>query len=144
MGIQASDSSRRISGPARHGRAARSPVGGPYLPPLRSRADVFESTIAATIEYLRGVKPQELAKVIFEMAALPENLTEANEVDRWFVSREQQRVVFYRLPIERLTRFPRSDDVHRRMMIESYVFRAVAELLDIDPWDLSPQRYRYL
>jgi hypothetical protein len=28
------------------------------------------------------------------------------------------------------------------MMIESCVFRAVAELLGKDPWDLAPDRYR--
>jgi lambda repressor-like predicted transcriptional regulator len=29
------------------------------------------------------------------------------------------------------------------MLIESYVFRAVAELLGRDPWDISPDRYRH-
>jgi hypothetical protein len=30
------------------------------------------------------------------------------------------------------------------MMIESCVFRAVAELLGKDPWDLAPERFRHL
>ena len=32
----------------------------------------------------------------------------------------------------------------KRMMIESCVFRAVAELLGKDPWDLAPERFRHL
>jgi hypothetical protein len=34
--------------------------------------------------------------------------------------------------------------LHKRMMIESCVFRAVAELLGKDPWDLAPERFRHL
>lgn len=29
------------------------------------------------------------------------------------------------------------------MMIEGNVFRAAAEYLDRDPWDLGPERFRY-
>ena len=43
---------------------------GPYLPPLRDRIDLFDSTIASTVEYLRGVWP-ELEDVRFEIAAAP-------------------------------------------------------------------------
>jgi hypothetical protein len=28
-------------------------------------------------------------------------------------------------------------------MVESSVFRAAAEYLDRDPWDLGPERFRY-
>ena len=49
-----------------------------------------------------------------------------------------------RLPIERLSRLHRYDDLHKRMMVESCVFRAVAELLGKDPWDLAPGRFRRL
>jgi hypothetical protein len=35
------------------------------------------------------------------------------------------------------------DDLHRQMMIESVVFRGVAELLGKEPWDLGPERYRH-
>ena len=43
-----------------------------------------------------------------------------------------------------LSRLHRYDDLHRRMMVESCVFRAVAELLGKDPWDLAPERFRHL
>ena len=29
------------------------------------------------------------------------------------------------------------------MMVECSVFRAAAEYLDRDPWDLGPERFRY-
>ena len=35
------------------------------------------------------------------------------------------------------------DEWHRRSFIESCVFRAVAELLGKDPWDIAPERYRH-
>ena len=33
--------------------------------------------------------------------------------------------------------------LHRRMMIEGAVFRAAAQYLGKDPWDLGPDRFRY-
>ena len=56
---------------------------------------------------------------------------------------EHQLIVLYRLPIERLSHLHREDELHRRMMIEGAVFRAAAEYLDRDPWDLGPERFRY-
>ncbi len=51
--------------------------------------------------------------------------------------------MLYRLPIERLAHLHRDDEWHRRSFIESCVFRAVAELLGKDPWDIAPERYRH-
>ena len=42
-----------------------------------------------------------------------------------------------------MSRLHRYDELHKRMMIESCVFRAVAELLGKDPWDLAPERFRH-
>jgi len=64
-------------------------------------------------------------------------------VDRWRVYPNERRIVLYRLPIERLSKLHRYDELHRRMMIESCVFRAVAELIGKDPWELAPDRYRH-
>lgn len=116
---------------------------GPYLPPLHSRIDAFDLAVASTAEYLRDIWPDELARVSFEVAGLPANLGDSLELDRWRVFRAEQRVVLYRLPIERLSKLHRHDDLHKRMMIESCVFRAVAELLGKDPWDLAPERFRH-
>jgi hypothetical protein len=127
----------------RHGRGLRSAVTGPHLPLLQTRADVFELTVASTAEYLKDLWPDELAKVSFEVAGLPTGVGSTGRVDRWQVIAAERRVILFRLPIERLARLHRHDELHRRMMIESCVFRAVAELLGKDPWDLAPERFRH-
>lgn len=99
-------------------------------------------TVASTAEYLKDMWPDELDGVSFEVAVLPSTLTGTAGLDRWQVMRDDNRIVLFRLPIERLSRLHRYDDIHKRMMIESCVFRAVAELLGKDPWDLAPDRFR--
>ena len=136
--------SGRGSARDRHGRGIRAAVTGPHLPLLWSRADIFDSSVASTAEYLKDVWPAELANVSFEVAGLPAELGNSSGVDRWRVFPAEHRIVLYRLPIERLSRLHKYDAMHRRMMIESCVFRAVAELLGKDPWDLAPDRFRHL
>ncbi|HWR85969.1 MAG TPA: metallopeptidase family protein [Rhodoglobus sp.] len=127
----------------RHGRGIRASVAGPHLPPLRSRADAFEMSVASTVEYLKELWPDELADVSFEIAGMPAPPAR-EDVERWRVLRRERRVIMYRMPIERLAKLHRDDDLHRRMLVESCVFRAVAELLGKDPWDLAPERFRHL
>jgi hypothetical protein len=122
----------------------RSAVTGPHLPLLHTRADLFDLTVASTAEYLKDIWPDELAAVSFEVAGLPSGVAPAGGIDRWKVIVPERRVILYRLPIERLARLHRNDELHRRMLIESCVFRAVAELLGKDPWDLAPERFRHL
>jgi len=138
-----SAASRRGLARDRHGRGIRAAVTGPILPLLRSRVDLFDLTVASTAEYLKDLWPQELSGVSFEVAGLPSALGSSSGVDRWRVIADERRVILYRLPVERLSRLHRYDDLHRRMMIESCVFRAVAELLGKDPWDLAPERFRH-
>ena len=126
----------------RHGRGLRSSVTGPHLPVLRTRAETFESTVAETADYLRGLWPEDLANVSFEIAGIP-RVVSTTGLDRWWVDQPKKRVVLYRLPIERLSHLHVDDELHQRMYIESCVFRAVAELLGRDPWDLAPERYRH-
>ena len=133
----------RGRGRDRHGRGIRSSATGPYLPPLRTRIDLFDMTVASTVDYLRGVWPEDLADVSFEVAAGPRSVIPGVGVERWRVDAADRRVVFYRLPIQRLSRLHRNDEFHQRMIIESCVFRAVAELLGKDPWDLAPDRFRH-
>lgn len=84
----------------------------------------------------------ELREVTFEIGSMPPRDGE-NGIPRWQVDTERRRIVLYRIPIERLSRLHRADDLHRRMVIEQAVFRAAAEYLDRDPWDLGPERFRY-
>jgi hypothetical protein len=128
----------------RHGRGIRSTVTGPHLPWLNTRSEFFETTVASTADYLKAIWPTELSGVSFEVAGLPKKLSSDRGVDRWLVMVPERRVILFRLPIERLARLHRNDDLHRQMLIESCVFRAVAELLGKDPWDLAPDRFRHL
>jgi hypothetical protein len=121
-------------------------VTGPDLAPLRTRIEDFESGIVAAAEYLRELWPDELLDVTFEVAALPSGGHDGGDsaVARWTVFQAERRVILYRVPIERLFPSQRSDDLRRRMLVESMVFRAVAELLGKDPWELAPDRFRHL
>ena len=89
---------------------------GPHLDVLRTRSEFFDACIGSAVEYLRELWPDDMAGIRFEL---------------------------YRLPIERLAHLHRDDEWHRRSFIESCVFRAVAELLGKDPWDIAPERYRH-
>ncbi|MFZ4893260.1 metallopeptidase family protein [Plantibacter sp. Mn2098] len=129
---------------SRHGRAGRSIIVGPNLPPLTTRVDQFDLTVATTADYLRGSWPDELADVTFEVAPMPMQNTGVDGVDRWKVNRAARTIILYRLPIQRLSKLHQNDELHQRMMVESCVFRAVAELLGKDPWDLGPDRFRFL
>ena len=140
-------SARRVSARSgshdRHGRGLRSPVTGPHLDVLRTRSEFFDACIGSAVEYLRELWPDDMAGIRFEVAQVPGGEPGPQGVDRWRVSPAERRVVLYRLPIERLAHLHRDDEWHRRSFIESCVFRAVAELLGKDPWDIAPERYRH-
>ncbi|TXK16277.1 metallopeptidase family protein [Homoserinibacter sp. GY 40078] len=127
----------------RHGRGIRSAVTGPHLPMLHSRFSFFDACVGSGIEYLRSLWPEELASVRVEIGTTPPGDPGAAGVERWRVDRRARRVVLYRVPIERMAHLHRDDDWHRRSYIESCVFRAVAELLGRDPWEIAPERYRH-
>lgn len=133
----------RGRGRDRHGRGLRSAVTGPELPPLRTRLEFFDDCVAEAIEYLRGLWPAELARLHVQVAEAPPAAPEQGGVARWRIDRRTATVVLFRLPIERLAQLHRDDEWHRRSYIESCVFRAVAELLGRDPWDIAPERYRH-
>ena len=106
---------------------------------LRTRVDFFDSCVASAVEYLRALWPDELATVRFEVAGVPAGRAWARTASTaGGSSARERRVVLYRVPIERLVHLHRDDDWHRRSFIESCVFRAVAELLGKDPWDIAP------
>lgn len=133
---------RRPARHGRHGREDRSPVVRPPLLPLETREERFDFAVGTAVEFLRSAWP-ELRDVSFEVASMPP-ASDAEGIPRWTVDVEHSRIVVYRLPVERLSHLHREDDLHRRMMIEGVVFRAAAEYLDRDPWDLGPERFRFL
>lgn len=126
----------------RHGRIGRSPVVRPPLPPLETRIDRFDLSIGTVAEFLRSAWP-ELREVSFEIGAMPSDPDPERGIPRWQVDREHRRIVLFRVPIERLGRAFDEDEPHRRMMVEGAVFRAAAEYLGRDPWDLGAERFRY-
>lgn len=113
----------------------------PPLPPLDSRIERFDLAVSTAAEFLRSAWP-ELREVAFEVGAMP-LATDDDGIPRWLVLREEKRIILFRVPIERLGHLHRDDELHRRMMVEGSVFRAAAEYLDRDPWDLGPERFRY-
>lgn len=127
---------RRGARHGRHGRLGRSEVVRPPLPPLDGRVDRFDLTIGAAVEFLRGTWP-ELQEVRFEIGALPAN-ADADGIPRWHVDQAGRRIVLFRIPIERLLPPGHDDGIHRRIAIESAVFRAAAEYVGKDPWEFGP------
>ena len=128
---------------ARHGRLARSPITGPHLPLIHTRRDLFDTTVQSTAEYLVDLWPEELANLRIDVAPMPDQPLTVKGVARWRVEHAASRVVLFRIPIERMSRLHRDDDWHRRLMVESCVFRAVGELIGKDPWELAPDRFRH-
>ncbi|GAA0500856.1 metallopeptidase family protein [Microbacterium aurantiacum] len=129
----------RRSRHGRHGREGRSAVVRPPLPPLDTRVERFDLAVGTAVEFLRSAWP-ELREVRFEIADMP-TAADADGIPRWSVLSDERRIVLYRLPIERLGHPHRDDDLHRRMIVEGAVFRAAAQYLDRDPWDLGHDRF---
>lgn len=127
----------------RHGRGMRVAVTGPHLPDARSRLETFYVTVAHTAQYLRSLWPEELEGVHFDVANGPTKEVEGTVIPRWKVDSVRRRIVLYRLPIQRLSRLHKDDQLHRQMAIEGCVFSAVAELIGKEPWELGSQRFRH-
>lgn len=124
----------------RHGRLGRSDVVRPPLPALDSRTDRFDLVVSMAADFLRE-NWEELRDVRFDVGGMP-SAADADGIPRWSVDRDGQRITVYRIAIELLDRPHRIDDLHGRMMIEGAVFRAAAEYLERDPWDLGLDRFR--
>lgn len=125
----------------RHGRGIRQSLLS-NLFRSGARKNSFEQIVSGTCDYLRNAWPEELAELKWQVIDAPSISTESKSVRRWAVKRNEMTIVIYRLPIERLGHHRRTDALHERMHIEEYVFAAVGKLIDKDPWDLVPERYR--
>ena len=121
-------------------RGASPHLLGPRALPRLSRGDEFTHIVAATVSYLKGQWSEELATLRVDVVGMPHNL-DTPRVPRWSIDRRNRTIRIYRHPIERLTKLHRKDRWHTRVMIESVVFSAVAEMLGTDPWQLAPERF---
>ena len=126
---------------ARHGRALRSVVTGRYLPRLRGRRDDFDAVVSQSLGFARSLWPEEMSGVRVFIASAPEAAVHGDHIDRWLTDPEQRSVTLFRIPISRFDRRAGDDDVHFQMIVEGYVYRAIAELLGKDPWDIAKHRY---
>lgn len=104
-----------------------------------SRLASFGQLVAGTCEYLKAAWPDELSNLRWRIIDAPAIKESTESVARWKADKDRFEITIYRLPIERLGHPRRPDALDERMHIEQYVFAAVGELIDRDPWSLIPQ-----
>ncbi|HLP23327.1 MAG TPA: hypothetical protein VK139_04720 [Microbacteriaceae bacterium] len=130
--------SRRRS---RHGRALRSSVVGKFLPPVRTRRSTFDAIVTQTADWVRGTWPIEMTDVTIYVAAAPAEAIHGDHIDRWKIDQRERSVTLFWMPIARFDFRSSDTEVERRMLIEGLVFRALADLLGKDPWELARSRF---
>ena len=86
--------------------------------------------------------PDELSRLNWQVQDAPTLPLDAKKVSRWAVRRDTFTIIIYRVPIERLTHHRRTDLLDERMHIEQFVFSAVGNLIDKDPFDLIPDHFK--
>ena len=118
-------------------RPGRSSVLGPLISPRRRRSDFFTDTVLSLIEHLRDIAPADIEGITVKIQAMPGQPDSVPGIARWRVDKDKREVTLFRLPIERLSGGQSDDPWQRRVAIEAVVIRAVAELIDWDPWRLA-------
>lgn len=114
---------------------------GPALADPNSRLAFFDRNARATVDYLQSVFADELHDVRIEFCSVPTNFTADQGPSLYRVDRNAKHILLYRVPIQRAKGLHVDDELHRRMFIEHVVFRAVAEYLGREPWELLPGRF---
>jgi len=126
---------------SRHGRQLRSDVRGIAAIGIGGRNTSFAEIAKDVVNYLCDAQPTLMHDIQVEMTLLPSAERADGVPRRWTALRSERRVILYRLPIERGSKLHRQDDWHRRNNIETTVIEAIADLIDIDPYELAPNRY---
>lgn len=126
---------------SRHGRQLRSDVRGIAAIGNGGRNTSFAEIAKDVVNYLCDAQPTLMHDIQVEMTLLPSAERADGVPRRWTALRSERRVILYRLPIERGSKLHRQDDWHRRNNIETTVIEAIADLIDIDPYELAPNRY---
>jgi hypothetical protein len=122
-------------------REIRSSVTGPALTNPNSRVAFFDRVARSTVDYLQSVFEEELRDVRIEFCSVPTNIAPDEGPSLYRVSRDDRSILLYRIPIQRAKGLHVDDELHRRMFIEHVIFRAVAEYLGREPWDLLPGQF---
>lgn len=115
-------------------------MSGPLAQPHLHGGQEFADIVAAAVSYLQGQSPEELSNLRIDVVGMPGDI-DASRLPRWSLNREDRTIRLYRYPIERLTKLHKRDRWHKRVLIESVVFSAVAEMLGTDPWHIAPDRF---
>ena len=126
----------------RHGRGIRRPVLSNLYRHGETRQASFAQVVRSTCEFLQATWPEELVDLKWQVMDAPSIRDDSQTVRRWATKKAEMTICIFRVPIERLGHAKRADPMHERMHIEEYVFAAVAHLLDKEPWELVPERYR--
>jgi hypothetical protein len=125
----------------RHDRGIRRPILSKLFKFGQTRSHSFEQYVETAVEYLKGIWIDELSGVSWKVLDAPAISDNSTDVPRWRVDRDSKVIVIYRIPTERFGNHSRQSVVEERLKVEEQVFEAVAELLDVDPWDLVPEYY---
>ena len=108
---------------------------------LTGRVPRFELAVAEAIELVRARLPERFEGVRVEVAGMPGEVHHPGEgMDRWSIE-APDRIVFYRVPIDRLAKLHCDDPVHYRVHVERIVMEGFGELFDVDPWSFLPEEY---
>ena len=115
-----------------HGRSrrpGRSLVVGPVVASRHRRSDYFIEAVEAMMGHLRKLAPDELRDTRIVIHAMPDRPQLRGGVPRWRVDKSRNTVHVFRLPIERMGHHHPGARWYERMVIDSVVIRAVAELI---------------
>lgn len=122
----------------------RSAMTGRDLPLTSTRESQFADWVSEAAAHAKSLWPAELATVRFRLSDLPPSLPpEAERVPIWHIDRDLPSITMYRLVYERMLKPQLEDEWQERFAVEGAVYRAVAEFLGRDPWEVAPDRYRH-
>ena len=125
----------------RHDRGIRRPILSKLFKFGQTRSHSFEQYVETAFDYLKAIWVEELTDVSWRVVDAPSINTNSTEVPKWRVDAEAKIIVIYRIPTERFGNHSRQSEIEERLKVEEQVFEAIAELLDVDPWDLVPEYY---
>jgi hypothetical protein len=93
------------------------------------------------MEYLKGIWSEDLAELTWKIIDAPAISQTTTDIPRWRVDEELNLIIIYRITTERFGSHSRKSSLDERLKVEEQVFEAVAEYLDVDPWDLVPDYF---
>lgn len=126
----------------RHDRGIRRPLLSKLFKHGQSRNHSFEQYVSNAMDYLKGLWPEELEGVRWKILDAPAISGYSQQVPRYRVDKDQKLIIIFRIPTERFGSHKRAGALDERIKVEHQVFEAVAEMIDVDPWDLVPDYFR--